>query len=216
MVDRVEQMMDSLHALVIGPGLGRCPLVLEAASRIIKIAMNQNVPLVIDADALFLLTLPPYQDVLKGSPSSGASSVVVLTPNIMELRRLEGHEENWDKDRVIVIRKGQQDTILHHVDGCAKEIECSEDGGLKRSGGIGDILAGTIGTFLAWNNILTKTGSASRHDAPFACWMACCLVKRSTNEAFQKHYRAMTATDILPYIGPTFQKMKQHDQLIQH
>ena len=86
--------MESLHALVIGPGLGRCPLVLEAAARIIQIAMDQNLPLVMDADALFLLTLPAYQDLLKTSPSSGASSAVVLTPNAMELQRLAGKEGN--------------------------------------------------------------------------------------------------------------------------
>ena len=207
MVHRVAKRMESLHALVIGPGLGRCPLVLEAAARIIQIAMDQNLPLVIDADALFLLTLPAYQGLLKTSPSSGASSAVVLTPNAMELQRLAGKEGNWDKNRVVVVEKGKVDIISYHVAGEEKAIKCSEAGGLKRSGGIGDLLAGTLGTFLAWNNIMTKSGRSSRHDVPLACWMACCLIKRSTREAFEQYHRAMTAPDILPLIGPTFQIM---------
>lgn len=32
-------------------------------------------------------------------------------------------------------------------------VECSEPGGLKRSGGQGDILSGTIGTWLAWGKV---------------------------------------------------------------
>jgi ATP-dependent NAD(P)H-hydrate dehydratase len=199
--------MESLHALVVGPGLGRCPLVLRATSRIIQIAMDQNLPLVIDADALFLLTLPAYQDLLKASSSSGASSVIVLTPNAMELQRLAGKGGNWDKNRVIVVQKGKDDIISYHVAGEKKEIKCSEAGGLKRSGGIGDLLAGTLGTFLAWNNIMSESGKSSRDDVPLACWMACCLIKQSTRESFEQYHRAMMAPDILRVIGPTFQKM---------
>lgn len=211
MVDTVAQMMESLHSLVIGPGLGRCPLVLEAASRIIQLAMEKNVPLVIDADALFLLTLPEYRGLLtvKATSPSGADSVVVLTPNIMELKRMEGMEQSWDMDRVIVVQKGHVDVIAYHVEGQSKRIKCKDEGGLKRSGGIGDVLAGTLGTFLAWNNILSKSGNESRRYAPLACWMACCLIKRSTKEAFQQHHRAMTAPDVLNVLGPTFQKMIQ-------
>jgi ATP-dependent NAD(P)H-hydrate dehydratase len=209
MVDIVAQMIDSLHVLVIGPGLGRCPLVLEAASQIIRIAMERNLALVLDADALFLLTLPEYHNLLQTPPSSVATSIVVLTPNAMELQRLEDMDGHWDKDRVIVVQKGQIDVVSYYALGQANEIRCSETGGFKRSGGIGDLLAGTVGTFLAWNSIMTKSGTASRLDAPLACWMACCLIKRSTKEAFQQHHRAMTAPDVLRVIGPTFSKMTQ-------
>lgn len=36
MVEKVCSMMEKMHVMVLGPGLGRCPLVLEATARIIK------------------------------------------------------------------------------------------------------------------------------------------------------------------------------------
>ena len=53
-----------LHALVIGPGLGREPAVLEAVMRIIEKAKVRQLPLVLDADGLWLLTQQP--DLLRG------------------------------------------------------------------------------------------------------------------------------------------------------
>merc|ERR1711957_1028206 len=93
---------------------------------------------------------------------------------------------------------------------------CSEEGGLKRSGGIGDILAGTIGTFAAWNRILSNNSQDYLNegddndddddddridDLVLACWMACCVTKRATKLAFEKKKRSMTAPDILEEIG---------------
>lgn len=150
MVKHVVEMFPSLHALVCGPGLGRCPLVLEATSQIIRKAVDEGLPLVIDADALYLLSLPEYQDLLKPSSSADIKSAIVLTPNLMELRRLEGKDKLWDKDRVVVVQKGLEDCIFYTIGKQAKQIKCSEAGGLRRCGGIGDILSGTIGTFLAW------------------------------------------------------------------
>ena len=51
MVDAVESILPKLHALAIGPGLGRDPNVLEAVARVIQSARRMNVPLVLDADA---------------------------------------------------------------------------------------------------------------------------------------------------------------------
>jgi ATP-dependent NAD(P)H-hydrate dehydratase len=76
---------------------------------------------------------------------------------------------------------------------------CEEKGGLKRSGGIGDILSGSIGTFVAWNRILQDKGV--ENDILLSCWMAACLTKRATRVAFEKRRRSMTAPDILDEIG---------------
>lgn len=50
---------------------------------------------------------------------------------------------------VTVVRKGKIDTIS---DG-ARTISCAVPGGLKRCGGIGDVLSGAMGTFMAWASI---------------------------------------------------------------
>jgi ATP-dependent NAD(P)H-hydrate dehydratase len=171
-------------------------MVLEATFRIIKEAKARNVPLVLDADALFLLTLDPYQKVL------GTYNNVVLTPNVVERERLNGLEQYWKG--ATVVQKGAQDVI------CRNEktlVTCAEEGGLKRSGGLGDILAGTIGTLVAWNRILTDQGLASSSDLPLACWTACCFAKRATKRAYQSHLRAMTAPDVLTELGNTINDM---------
>jgi ATP-dependent NAD(P)H-hydrate dehydratase len=196
MVQEVTSSMDRLHVLVIGPGLGRCPMVLEATFRIIQEAKARNLPLVLDADALFLLTLDPYHKVLETYDN------VVLTPNVVERQRLNGLEQYWKG--ATVVQKGAQDVI------CRDEttmVTCAEEGGLKRSGGLGDILAGTIGTLVAWNRILTDQGLASSSDLPLACWTACCFAKRATKHAYQSHLRAMTAPDVLTDLGSTINEM---------
>lgn len=196
MVQEVTSQMDRLHVLVIGPGLGRCPMVLEATFRIIQEAKSRNIPLVLDADALFLLTLEPYQKALENYDT------VVLTPNVVERKRLNGLEQYWKG--ATVIQKGAQDAI------CRDEkilATCAEEGGLKRSGGLGDILAGTIGTLVAWNSILTNQGKASSSDLPLACWTACCFTKRATKRAYDSHLRAMTAPDVLAELGSTINDM---------
>ncbi len=202
MVEQVCSMMDKMHVLVLGPGLGRSPLVLEATARIIQRAQSQHqLPLVIDADALFLLTLPKYKTLLSDE------SLVVLTPNAMELKRLRDSNP-YLPDRCIMIEKGSVDTIRLASDSSqSPSMVCGETGGLKRSGGIGDVLAGTCGTLVAWNNILSSRGKASIDDVPLACWTACCFVKRATKKAFDIHRRSMTAPDILEELGPTIDKM---------
>ena len=52
MVERVRRVLPKLHALAIGPGLGRDQFVLDAVSDIIREARLAHVPLIIDADGL--------------------------------------------------------------------------------------------------------------------------------------------------------------------
>ena len=246
-----------IHSLVIGPGMGRCPIVMEAVSQIIRGAIQQGIPIVLDADALYLIGQEPYQNLLEeelkiklssvsNSKNDAAAdvAVVVLTPNVVEYKRLvdsigEGSEERL-KDKlkgVILIVKGQYDTIeictrttrtttvaKHHSHNGQElvSMQCRQIGGLKRSGGIGDVLAGMIGSFLAWNQILKALdhkGSASSSSGQLqdtelvveekvaninlilSCWFACALTKRATKVAFDKRRRSMTAPDILEEIG---------------
>eukprot|EP00759_Apiculatamorpha_spiralis_P057295 PhF_6_TR8535/c2_g1_i1/m.13380/K17757/CARKD; ATP-dependent NAD(P)H-hydrate dehydratase len=69
------------HAVVIGPGLGRdtevIPTLLE---RTLKQCVQQTIPVIIDADALFFL--PQCWEVLRGYPWA------ILTPNVVEFSRL--------------------------------------------------------------------------------------------------------------------------------
>jgi len=179
MVNEVTSTMNRLHVLIIGPGLGRCPLVFKGVAKIIQAAQSQNIPLVLDADALFMLTQEPYvrtllcndaeRSVRDGSISGSSSTSTllppcVLTPNVVEYKRLMQctplGEERW-KD-MIICKKGATDTIVHKAKGI--EYHCEEQGGWKRSGGIGDVLAGTLGTLVAWNRILTQRAARQGHN----------------------------------------------------
>jgi ATP-dependent NAD(P)H-hydrate dehydratase len=150
------------------------------------------------------LTLPKYSTLLTND------SPVILTPNVMERRRL-AESSVVLPDTCLVIEKGPEDRIVRcdstSNGGSVVSMVCNEKGGLKRSGGIGDILAGTCGTLMAWNRILTADGTASADDLPLACWTACCFVKRSTRRTYEMHRRSMTAPDILQELGPTIDEM---------
>lgn len=205
MVEQVVELMDKLHVLVAGPGLGRCPLVLRATARIIEEAQKRNIPLVLDADALFLFTLEEYRNLL----SKDCSSLVILTPNAMERKRMKAFEEDWcNLDSVIVVEKGAIDRIIPVASSNLSTLECREVGGWKRSGGLGDVLAGSIGTLVAWKTISSSKESGPEVPTdPLLCWTACSFVKRATHIAYHKHYRSMTAPDVLQELGPTVHEM---------
>lgn len=220
MVQAVEPWLDRMHCLIVGPGLGRCPMVMEATAKLIEVAKSKNLALVLDADALFLLT--QYKDLIAGYTK------VVLTPNVVEYQRLV--EQNVDLTGTTIIRKGRVDVISIMSDRKSDDttLECNEQGGFKRSGGIGDVLAGTLGTFLAWQAILhpvNHPGASGDKDVvsagivtqrqhwQLACWTACCVVKRATRQAFELKRRSMTAPDVLAHIGATVNNMETESAL---
>lgn len=84
MVGKVTSYLDRLHVLIIGPGLGRRPLVMNATAQIIKNCQRRGLNVVLDADALYLLSLKEYHSILYKI----SKSIMVLTPNAVEYERL--------------------------------------------------------------------------------------------------------------------------------
>lgn len=223
--DVVTAMFPTLHALCVGPGLGRHPLVFSAVEKVLRKAVEAKLILVLDADALFMLSLEEYRSLFV--ELSGYERCV-MTPNLMEMRRLndaissgesletsEGNDVGIQHANIIV-QKGGVDTIMQGD----STMQCEEEGGLKRSGGIGDVLAGTISAFMAWNAILEKDASPDAGDGGlangeqqqqqrlFASWTACAAVKKATKAAFQKKRRAMSAMDVVGEIGEVIAGME--------
>ena len=225
-VDAITRSFPALHAMCIGPGLGRHPLVFSVAEKVILGAIESRLMLILDADALFMLSLKEYASLL-GTLRSYERCV--LTPNLMEMRRLNdallsaGTSANGREKRRsnVIVQKGGVDTIMHD----RYTMRCEEEGGLKRSGGIGDVLAGTITAFMAWNAILEKEETS--HDSSninakndeteyneecqqrvFASWTAAILVKKATRIAFQKKNRSMSALDVIEEIGGIVSNME--------
>lgn len=153
---QIKDLLPRLHVLVIGPGLGRDPLMHQTVALVIKAARDQGLPIVLDADALAIVHKQP--ELVSGY--NGA----VLTPNVVEFGKLcEALKVNVDDNApetarvealaktlkgVTVVQKGAKDYISNGETTLTVDLE----GGKKRSGGQGDTLTGSIATFLGWRN----------------------------------------------------------------
>jgi ATP-dependent NAD(P)H-hydrate dehydratase len=78
----IVDMLPRLHVLVIGPGLGRDIVTQKQVKAVIQAARKHDppVPMVLDADALWLVQTDP--DIIKGHKEC------ILTPNVVEFGRL--------------------------------------------------------------------------------------------------------------------------------
>jgi ATP-dependent NAD(P)H-hydrate dehydratase len=215
-LDKVQdRVAGRVHCLVVGPGMGRNKKLMEAIAQLISWARSRHIYIVLDADALYFLAEPKYRFLLQGYDKA------VITPNVVEYKRLyeyrdcpsvsnvtSANDEKGDIGdpfkSVTIVRKSLIDSIS--VDG-TELWRCGESGSLKRAGGIGDVLAGSIGTMLTWQSILHDKGAITQVNIPLACWTACCLVKRASKRAFDAKRRAMSAKDVLDQIGPTMEDM---------
>ena len=147
----VPLLAERADAIVIGPGLGREP----AAADIVRQALAVDVPVVVDADALWWLAQDP-------SLLGRRRAVTVLTPHAGEAarllqvdsgeiaaHRLASVRDIAERTGAICVLKGS-DTLLAASDGrCA--IRAGDNAGLATAGA-GDVLSGIIGAFIARND----------------------------------------------------------------
>lgn len=152
-VDRIVSSFPRLHVLVIGPGLGRDEIPMRIIPQVILKAKEINMPMVIDADGLFLISqnLSLIQNYTN----------CILTPNAVELDRLAkaiigfmDKARQMDEDicrelvasnpyrivaavskylgNVTIVRKGFNDIVTNGND-CVYEIEAPQSP--RRCGG---------------------------------------------------------------------------------
>eukprot|EP01012_Entosiphon_sulcatum_P004203 TRINITY_DN11581_c0_g1_i2.p1 TRINITY_DN11581_c0_g1~~TRINITY_DN11581_c0_g1_i2.p1 ORF type:complete len:335 (-),score=45.82 TRINITY_DN11581_c0_g1_i2:6-986(-) len=213
--DAICAKLGFLHALVIGPGLGRSETALAVVSQLLaRIAAEfPKLAVIIDADGLWLVTQQP--SVLHTLPH------VILTPNRMELTRLCGavsvEVPQWEDekraeyisavkrlaatlgDNVTIVAKGQCDVMA-----TAREaLSCDAPGSQRRCGGQGDLLSGAVSTFMAWSSIV-EGGAQKPLDA---CFAACFFIRCVANRSWVTHKRSVTANDMLGIVGPTFEEL---------
>ena len=171
----VVRMIARASVVVIGPGLGRSAWS-SAMLRLVLQEAGQRIPLVVDADALNLLAEKRAQltELTSGGGLSrapaGASGLRrqnwVLTPHPGEAARLLGlSNEQVKADRFAAVRRLQElwggacllkgaGSLLcfaeSGVEGALSRIEvCTEGNPGMATGGMGDVLSGMIGAFLA-------------------------------------------------------------------
>ena len=206
-----------LHVLVIGPGLGRDPLMQDTVVEIIRAARRANLSLVLDADALFTIQNNP--DLIRGYEEC------VLTPNVVEFGRLakalgvdaDGEPNDEDAEKgcqalaqalggVVIVRKGRQDWISNGEHTIVSDLQ----GGRKRSGGQGDTLTGCIGTLLAWRKLYLEHawdthGKFSKSETlTLAAWGGSAITRECSRRAFAKMGRSLQASDLTGEVGGAF------------
>lgn len=209
----VISMLDRIHVLVIGPGLGRDELMQDTSARVIEEARKRNIPFVLDADGLYLAQSRP--ELVQGYTEC------LLTPNVVEFGRLARSQsldiDNTDSTQacaqlakkfggVTIIQKGAKDYISNGE----HTIISDGHGGLKRSGGQGDTLTGCLATMLAWRNAYLEQlwehdGNLGRSELlALAAFGGSAITRECSRRAFEKKGRSLQAGDLTEHVHGSF------------
>ncbi|XP_029460561.1 ATP-dependent (S)-NAD(P)H-hydrate dehydratase isoform X2 [Rhinatrema bivittatum] len=210
-VNEVEKWLPRLHTVVLGPGLGRDEVILEHAKGIIEKTKAKGIPIVIDADGLWLVAQHP--SIIQGYQRA------ILTPNLMEFSRLyeavlrDPMDSNDHHGCVLrlsqalgnltIVQKGERDLIS---DG-EKVLVCSHEGSNRRCGGQGDLLSGSLGVLAHWAFLAGSEKTNGQNPFLVAAFGACSLTRQCNSQAFQKYGRSMTTQDMIAEVGTAFNKL---------
>ncbi|KAF8849718.1 Ribokinase-like protein [Acephala macrosclerotiorum] len=209
----VIDMLPRLHVLVIGPGLGRDQLMQDICAKVIEAAKKENMPFVLDADGLNLAQTRP--ELVQGYKEC------ILTPNVVEFGRLckskgidtSGLDEGKGAEKlsrafggVTIIQKGAKDYISNGE----RTLVSDMTGGLKRSGGQGDTLTGSLGTFLCWrkaylDNLWDHDGELDSMELlALAAFGGSAVTRECSRLAFAKKGRSLQASDLTEEVHIAF------------
>ncbi|XP_072478074.1 ATP-dependent (S)-NAD(P)H-hydrate dehydratase isoform X1 [Notamacropus eugenii] len=210
-VQEVDKWLPRLHTIVVGPGLGRDDALLENAKGIIEKSKARGIPVVIDADGLWLIAEQP--SIIQGYQKA------ILTPNYLEFSRLyetmlRTSVDSNDNHKCVlklsqalgnltIVQKGEKDIIS---DG-EKVLVCSHEGSSRRCGGQGDLLSGSLGVLVHWAFLAGPDKTNGQNPFLVAAFGACSLTRQCNYQAFQKYRRAMTTTDMIGEVGLAFSKL---------
>ena len=84
---------------------------------------------------------------------------------------------------------------------------CDAVSGLRRSGGQGDLLAGSLATFLAWQSDAFKEWPKDSVLAFACCQAACRFIRSVSHVAFTHHGRSTSVTHMIPEMGSVFTEL---------
>lgn len=211
--ENVCAMLSRLHVVVIGPGLGRDDAMQETCARVITEARKQGIPFVLDADGLFLAQTRP--ELVQGYEDC------ILTPNVVEFGRL-AKTKNIDPAKEdpaklceklalayggpTIIQKGSIDYISNGKHTFTSEIE----GGLKRAGGQGDTLTGSLGTLLAYrkayhDRIWDHDNDLSKSETlALVAYGGSAITRECSKRAYKEKGRSMQAGDLTGHVHEAF------------
>jgi len=155
-IDVISKLLPKINAVVFGPGLGLEEETEEVAPKIFTLLKKQNIPTVIDADALKILSrhselkkwqnaiITPHLGEFKPFVSEEKQSLLKTFEDRMSL--VKDVSKEWG---FVVLLKGHYDIIS---DGTLIKINRTGNPGMT-VGGTGDVLTGIVGALLA-NGVL--------------------------------------------------------------
>ncbi|CAO2656960.1 Nn.00g057630.m01.CDS01 [Neocucurbitaria sp. VM-36] len=209
----VVGMLSRLHVIVIGPGLGRDQLMQDTCAKVIEEARKQGIPFVLDADGLYLAQTRP--ELVDGCKEC------ILTPNVVEFGRLaKAKGVNVDEGDpselcsklskafggVTIIQKGAKDYISNG----SLTLVSEGEGGLKRSGGQGDTLTGSLATLLAYRKAYHDkiwdhgTDMDRSETLALAAFGGSCITRECSKLAFKEKGRSLQASDLTEHVHTAF------------
>ena len=187
---RVPIALERYSAIAVGPGLGRDALSGVTLCDMMVAAKEAGIPMVVDADALNLISeTPQMMDLLpKGS---------VMTPHIGELRRLIAFERGQEEEAArelslksgcVVVLKGYHSKVFSPDGICL--VNTTGNPGMAK-GGSGDVLTGLIGGLMA-------RGYKSIDAAALGVWIHGFAGDRLTEERTAEAWSSRDLIDRLP------------------
>ncbi|CAN6450524.1 unnamed protein product [Victoria cruziana] len=218
----VAKWMTRFDCLVVGPGLGRDPFLMECVSEIIAAARHSKIPIVVDGDGLFLVT--DNLELIRGYP------LAVLTPNVNEYKRLVekvfGGEVNCkdgldqlqllaQRIGVTILQKGNSDIITDGRSGEQSSFGFTVVnifGSPRRCGGQGDILSGSVAVFSSWARRVLETRKEPDDSIPMNPMVlgsisGSVLLRKAASLAFGKKKRSTLTTDIIEFLGESLEHL---------
>ncbi|BAO38927.1 uncharacterized protein YKL151C [Kluyveromyces marxianus] len=223
--EKILGVVQRCHVLVIGPGLGRDKKIREQVIQIVQeaasIGGDHNRCLILDADALFVLSTEDSEKFQEALKKYGENRVII-TPNAVELKRImkalnvDTVEEVSKRLGCITVAKGHHDIIINSK---GKRWENDVEGSMKRCGGQGDTLTGVIASMLGFSRAvhdwklqpLSVPGKESvlpwDQMAMLSCYVGSTATKMASKAAYEKVGRQMQTTDMNYIVGEIFEKL---------
>lgn len=224
-MDKIRSLISRMHVIVVGPGLGRDESMLRSVKEIIRYILEEHqglIPIVVDADGLFLVT---QDEQVRKMLSEFPSGRIILTPNVVEFQRLASVLDVGDgqgeigqriahKLKCILVEKGRQDKIF-----APKENLClvnESEGSVKRVGGQGDTLTGTIACLLAFSrarydfHVCPDEGDEKLEWVDYAMlssYAGSTLTRMCSRLAFADLKRSMQTSDINLRVGEAYARL---------
>ena len=190
---------DAAIVICVGMGMGKNTKTLKAFTEFLK---TNNLPLVLDADALNLLS--ENQDLLQFLPEK-----TILTPHPKELERLIGKwnddfekiektKEFSEKYNCVILIKGAHTITVYKQN---IYINTTGNPGMATAG-MGDVLSGIITSFVA-------QGYDPLQAAIFGVYLHGSAADIALNSL---GYQSMIATDIVEHLGKAFLELFKRNE----